>query len=190
MYEKTCTKCLSTKQLEEFRDQPRGKFGKRSHCKKCEYASQKEYYKNNRETRRLTEKKYRAKNPEVFARRDRKYYLKHKEVLLEKNKIWKEQNPEQRKALGRRSQNIRRARKLNNGQEPYTESQVINTYCTNCHICNTKINFKAPRKVGISGWELGLHIDHVVPLSKGGPDSLQNVKPSHGKCNLEKNSMA
>jgi 5-methylcytosine-specific restriction endonuclease McrA len=44
----------------------------------------------------------------------------------------------------------------------------------------------APRKVGQDGWEHGLHIDHVYPLSKGGLDTLENVRPAHGKCNIVK----
>ncbi len=44
----------------------------------------------------------------------------------------------------------------------------------------------APRKPGIPGWEFGLHIEHVVPISKNGADALYNVRPSHGICNLQK----
>jgi len=33
---------------------------------------------------------------------------------------------------------------------------------------------------------MGLHIDHVMPLSKGGPDTLENVRPAHGSCNVKK----
>ena len=43
------------------------------------------------------------------------------------------------------------------------------------------------RKVGVEGWEQGLHLDHVVALAKGGNDTLTNVKPSHGLCNIKKN---
>ena len=38
------------------------------------------------------------------------------------------------------------------------------------------------------GWQRGLHLDHVVPLSKGGSDLIANVKPSHAQCNLKKNN--
>jgi len=31
-----------------------------------------------------------------------------------------------------------------------------------------------------------LHIDHLVPLAKGGSDTLENVRPAHGICNLRK----
>lgn len=73
-------------------------------------------------------------------------------------------------------------------QEPYTLKQVINIYGTNCHICLDLIDMDAPRRVGWGGWEKGLHIDHVIPLSKGGDDTLENVRPSHGQCNIMKHT--
>ena len=71
---------------------------------------------------------------------------------------------------------------------PYSESLVISVYGTKCYICSNEIDFNSPRKAGIAGWENGLHIDHVIPLSKGGVDTLENVRPAHGKCNLAKGS--
>lgn len=73
-------------------------------------------------------------------------------------------------------------------QEAYTYQQVLEKYGKSCHICNEAIDLKAPRRCGAEGWEKGLHIDHVVPLSKGGDDTLENVKPSHGYCNLKKHA--
>lgn len=69
---------------------------------------------------------------------------------------------------------------------PYNELQVIATYGIDCNICGLEIDFMAPRKAGIPGWERGLHIDHLLPISKGGPDTLENVRPTHGLCNLQK----
>ena len=189
MYEKECSKCLKVKTLEDFRNEPRGKFGKRGECKACEYAKHIERYSNNREARREIEKKYRAKNPEVFSRKNKNYYLKNKEKMSESNKRWKEQNPERNSELNRRKERVRRARKFENGQELYTESAILELYGTVCHLCELAIDMAAPRKVGTPGWELGLHVDHVIPLSKGGPDTLENVRPAHGKCNLQKQNM-
>ena len=31
-----------------------------------------------------------------------------------------------------------------------------------------------------------LHIDHVIPVSRGGTSALSNLMVSHGKCNLLK----
>ena len=69
---------------------------------------------------------------------------------------------------------------------PYKESQILSTYGSTCYLCGLEINFSAPRKTGIPGRERVLHIDRVLPISKGGVDSLENVRPVHGLCNLKK----
>jgi len=68
----------------------------------------------------------------------------------------------------------------------YNELQVIATYGIDCYLCGNEIDFMSPRKAGVPGWENGLHIDHLLPISKGGSDCLENVRPTHGICNLKK----
>ena len=80
----------------------------------------------------------------------------------------------------------RHFRRNNTDPGNYSEAQVLLIYGPICHICQTPIDLSAPRKVGLPGWEKGLHIDHVYPLSKGGLDTLENVRPSHGQCNVIK----
>ncbi len=189
MTEKECTKCFTIKPLDEFGVMPRGKFGKRASCKACQYVMFKERVAKNPEKRRETEKNYRKRNPEVFARRDKKYYEKNKERHLQNGKNWKKNNPEKYAELNRRKEHVRRARKLNNGIEPYTEAQMLEAYGELCHLCEKQIDLTAPRKVGIDGWEQGLQIDHVVPISKGGSDTLENVRPAHGICNIKKGNV-
>jgi 5-methylcytosine-specific restriction endonuclease McrA len=82
-----------------------------------------------------------------------------------------------------RSKNRRRRAKITND---YNELQVVSVYGIDCYLCGLEIDFMAPRKCGIDGWEHGLHIDHLVPLAKGGSDTLENVRPAHGLCNLRK----
>jgi 5-methylcytosine-specific restriction endonuclease McrA len=82
-----------------------------------------------------------------------------------------------------RQKNRRRRASLS---KPYNELQVIATYGANCYLCGLNIDFMAPRKCGITGWENGFHIDHLIPVSKGGQDTLENVRPAHGLCNLSK----
>ena len=68
----------------------------------------------------------------------------------------------------------------------YAHATVLETYGAVCHLCNEPINLDAPRQVGRPGWERGFHIDHVIPISKGGADELFNVRPAHGYCNQTK----
>ena len=138
----------------------------------------KEYYERNRgkviaRVKKSTEKNY----------QNRVAYRTRTAVHIKaKRQEWAKNNPDKIRVGNHR----KRARKLSNGMSPYTEAQVLEKYGSNCHLCNEPINLGAPRKVGIGNWQLGLHLDHDLPLSLGGPDTLENVKPSHAICNLKK----
>ena len=82
----------------------------------------------------------------------------------------------------------KRAREYGAKHIPYELNEVLNTYGTNCHICQEPIDMNAPRRVGLDGWEQGLHLDHLIPLSKGGEDTIENIRPTHGQCNLIKHT--
>ena len=101
--------------------------------------------------------------------------------------IRKEEINRLRKEWRFRTPNARRHFRRND-TEPgnYSDKDVLEAYGLDCHICQTPIDLDAPRQVGKDGWEKGLHIDHVYPLSKGGLDTLENVRPAHGKCNVIK----
>lgn len=82
----------------------------------------------------------------------------------------------------------RRARAAGGEYERYTEAEVLELFGTNCHICSEPIDLMAARKCGSPGWRRSLWLDHVVPIARGGSDTLANVRPSHGECNLRKNA--
>jgi 5-methylcytosine-specific restriction endonuclease McrA len=44
-----------------------------------------------------------------------------------------------------------------------------------CHICREPIADRTD-----------LHFDHVIPLSRGGAHSAENIRPAHARCNLRK----
>lgn len=110
------------------------------------------------------------------------YYIANREDLLEKRKIRHKDNPEQ----SRKAQAIRRAKLAKAVWEGFTEKAVLSSYGNHCYLCLEAIDLQAPRRVGAPGWEQGLHIEHVIPISKGGSHTLENVRPSHGLCNLRK----
>lgn len=108
----------------------------------------------------------------------------------------KPENKEKAKEYNRTNRKIRnstRFRKLiaqgfNPAKDYFSANTVIETYGTNCHLCGGEVDLLAPRTPGQPGWERSLHVDHVIPLSKGGDDTLENVRPSHGKCNVRKHN--
>jgi 5-methylcytosine-specific restriction endonuclease McrA len=135
--------------------------------KERERERKKKYWIKNREKLLAYHKEYIKANPQVARRKQKKYWAKH---------------PEKAQAFNRK----RRARANNVEHIPYTKEEVLKKYGTDCHICGSPIDLKAPRKAGKKGWEHGLHLDHLIPISKGGPDTIDNVRPAHGVCNLSK----
>jgi 5-methylcytosine-specific restriction endonuclease McrA len=172
-------------------------------CKQAKKKYDKEYNFKNKEKRSEYRKKYASnlenkekaidyhkryrsdpKNKERKAEVDRIYRIKNIEKISEYDKKRKSdpKNIDKVRSYTRKSERKRRSMY----SEPYSELQVINKYGTKCYICNQEINFNAPRRVGLKGWEIGLHIDHFIPISKGGLDVLENVRPAHGLCNIKK----
>ncbi len=123
-----------------------------------------------------------ASQREHINARQRKYYAANREKWNEYYKARDRAKPEA--ALARVHK--RRARKLSNGTEPYTSKDMLDIYGSNCYMCGLPIDLSVSGKVGSPNWENGLHIEHVIPLSAGGADRIENVRPSHGKCNLNK----
>ena len=82
-------------------------------------------------------------------------------------KLWRANHP-----------NVRRTK--------FTMEEIVSLYGTDCFHCGGPIDFTAPRAPGAPGWEKAYHPDHLIPLSKDGLDELENIRPSHGKCNIKK----
>lgn len=136
--------------------------------------------------------KYRLETNEIRRKQVKnsikKWSDKNVERKRETKTLWRSNNREIHLEQDRQQKRRRRAKQRNNGFEKYTEKQVLELYGNFCHICNKEIDFFAPRTAAKSGWEYGLQIDHVVPISKGGPDILANVRPAHGICNNKKSA--
>jgi hypothetical protein len=213
--DKACSKCGEVLPLEMFAKRSDTKDGRRSQCRSCrnkingtwqrtdtakEYSRQ--WAKDNRDKVRKYEKRYWDKNPEKLkeklVRNDKKYRERHPEKVRARIQEWQDNNPEKVKDKAKRyrdshpnkSRDDARRRKallLGVVSEKFTEQDIFDRWGTDCHICNEPVDLDAPRQVGAAGWEQGLHLEHVVPLKDGGPDTVENVKPSHGLCNLKKN---
>jgi len=55
-----------------------------------------------------------------------------------------------------------------------------------CYLCGIPVDFKGSYIQGQEGWEHYPHLEHVIPVSKGGSDELENIKLAHAICNVRK----
>jgi len=58
---------------------------------------------------------------------------------------------------------------------------ALTIYGTNCYLCGHPLRFDVPHN-NPHAYEL----DHVIPLTAGGTDTIDNWRPTHRVCNARK----
>ena len=131
-------------------------------------------------------KKYNAAHRDKLLEGMKVYGAKHKERIAETRAAWYVANKERVRAYKaehveekRLSDSKRRAQKYGNTpvSELLTEAQwrdILDQYHHRCAYCGRKMD--------------KLTMDHVIPLSRGGKHSANNVVPACGHCNFSKSA--
>lgn len=134
------------------------------------------------DARREYRKGYREMYPDRIRSSNKEYADTHREIVRAKNTRWRVSHPEYFQAYNHK----RRANLARVNHAPYSVKEVLDAYGELCHLCGQQISLENTRRIGDEGWETSLHLDHVIPVSKGGEDTLQNIRPAHGLCNSKK----
>ena len=152
------------------------------------------YRNENSEKIKQKKQEYRIKNKEVLSDKHKKYYKENKEILLEKQKLYYQQHKIKITNYKKHYNSTEKGKyNIKNGRHTYrsrktstcdntvttkalTELMVRQQYC--CFYCGTALDPK----------DRNTHLDHYVPLSKGGTHSISNVVWSCATCNLTKNN--
>lgn len=92
-------------------------------------------------------------------------------------------DPERRRASSGVATRKRRALRAGVASDPYTVDLVAERDEFVCHLCGHSVDMSLywPDRYSPS-------VDHVVPLSQGGDDTLANVRLSHLTCNVRRNA--
>lgn len=128
-----------------------------TYCKTCSRAKERQH-----------------RNPEK-ARRWRK---EHPAEMLKFNQRWRSKNAESVRASGRKNANKRRAYKVNAGGD-YTNQEIQEQYERQ----NGRCYYAACGHVKLGGI---YHVEHVIPLSRGGRNDISNIVLTCPRCNLSK----
>ncbi len=133
-----------------------------------------------REAGRLASQRWCERHPERARARDRAWKRRNKALIAERQaanqakrtidqRRRRKENPAQNRIYLAR----RRARKLDQFIEDVDPTVVYQMHGGMCGICKEFIDGK-------------FHVDHVIPLSKGGMHGYVNVQPAHPTCNMRK----
>lgn len=154
-------------------------------CDACKQARKEwaaDHYQKNKAKINAKYKKYYEANKEKIQKYLHEYNKENNEKLTAQKREYYKNNKDAHQAAMRRREIAKRGTRV----EKYTKQNILDKWGTCCHICKEEIDLTAPRSQRYKGWERGLQLDHVIPVSKGGTDTIDNVKPAHGICNLSK----
>lgn len=215
---KKCTVCKNEKPIQDFRKWCRSVDGHAGICKPCYKVKSKIYYENNKEEICRRKREYESQNKEKRAKLSRDYYVKHKDRLIELTKARRQENKEHYKAyqeeyaiknkekiteykkkyeednkekrylqkkeyrkterfkISRRNSENKRRQIYKDGNLSTDQLEHLYQTTTKCYWCNEKL---------IKG---NVHLDHYMPLSKGGTHTIDNIVLTCSSCNFKKNA--
>lgn len=149
-------------------------------------AAERAYRETHREERAAYQRAYYEKHRENITAAQRAYYEAHREEEAARSRARYEANPEREAARKRDWRKANRGlvsvyqarrRALKAGAprvEKIDRAYVYERDGGRCHICRKK----APQR--------GFHLDHLIPLSKGGEHTHDNVAVAHASCNARR----
>ena len=201
---KACSKCKERLDVSRFpRDATRadGWYPQCKDCRRAGYDAEKRRAAGRRSARKNAhkhkayQKQWRQENKEHLQARSRAEYLASDKIKLKNRctewrnanrekareccRAWRKNNPDKVKEQYR----LRRARKHSVSHEPYTSREILDRDNWICGICRKAIDkiFSYPHPMSAS-------IDHIIPISRGGPDLKENLQAAHFLCNNRKNT--
>ena len=180
----TCKKCGLEKPAAEFRKHSANAYGP---CRDCWNAYQRAWRERNPERSRAYYRRWsksdegKAHLRKVWASDERKAYKRGRYNLpevaaLRKASLERYYSKEEARQKARDRAKNRRALLRGAFVEYVEATAVLRRGNGLCGICGDPVN------------PYDFEVDHIVPLSRGGPHSYANTQPSHPTCNARKHN--
>lgn len=197
---KVCPTCHKILSVDNFGKNKNGPYGLNSECRECKNDRDKKYHQEHREEHLLWSREYVRKNLEKVRQYKHNYYMEHKDEVREYNQEYRETHKEEMASyfhdyylehtdeiktrikewdktesgkLSRKNANHRRKARMRSIEGDYSKDdlkQALEFFNYQCAYSGEPL-------------EQHYHIDHVIPVSKGGTNYIWNIVPANSGPN-------
>lgn len=176
---KKCSRCKKEKPLTGFSKALKKSGGYSSWCKECSNSYNKDYHEAHKEEirrrSRKTKREYYERNRQEAIDRAVEWKRKNRQKARAWVARWAKQNPE--KGI-ERSAKYRAQKKNQIGETPVPEiPELLQQQNSECYYCKGNLRYT------------GYHLEHKIPISRGGVHGGENVCLSCPPCNHRKSSL-
>jgi 5-methylcytosine-specific restriction endonuclease McrA len=179
---KHCTKCGETKPVEAFSKHKCKKDGLQSKCKACAAVQGATYFAGNRVAKLAKQAAHYAANREDMLAKQAAYRAENRQKCNAAVAKWARANPDARRIhkQNRRAQEAQSGGKLSRG----ITAKLFKLQQGKCACCGETL--ETLKNGSVDGKKV--HLDHIMPISKGGTNTDKNMQLLTSTCNLEKNA--
>lgn len=175
MTAKTCTRptCQqdNPQPLDNFARAASSKDDRRGVCKSCRNAEYNAAREGQKDAKNAERRARYAADPSGQQRASRAWYAANSDRKSETQRAWRQANKDRTRA----HEAARRAREVGaqTGPVDYAAARASRP---DCYLCGEALS-------GI------IHVEHVIPLARGGAHCQANLLPAHKACNLRKHDL-
>lgn len=165
---KVCTKCGDPKPTSDY-------YSGKQPCKECTKKRRRERYAADSKRGLEINARYVARNPEKIRAYKARWHMENAELVRQRARDWAASNPERQKANLARSFARRRAleRSVPGTFDAESMRQMYEDQDGLCAYCEVPLHGR-------------FHVEHMVPLSRGGSNYWHNVALACPECNATK----
>lgn len=165
---KVCSRCHVRKKSSEFYRRAAALDGLFTECKQCNNGRKRDFCRDNREQVNAYGREFSAQPDQK--RKKKEYCEANREVNRRGCRAWYIRNRDKAAMKSDR----RRLRETLAFVEPVSRRKVWERDDEACQICKSAVDFA------------DMHLDHIIPISRGGEHSYANTQTTCATCNLSK----